>query len=322
MLTAGPVHPTPNSSYSERLHFLWLEITEKCNLQCIHCYAGSGPHGRLEGDMHLNDWLRVLDEAYELGCRSIQFIGGEPTLHPHFKEILRYAGKKSFDSIEVFTNGTRISSDLIGCAKEYPVRLATSFYASDFHVHDAITLSNGSWNRTVNGIRKAVDSNIPLRVGIIAMEKNLDQIEQAIAFLKSLGVSQIGVDHQRKVGRGASAANAQQDHCDAYAELCGQCWKQRMCVTAARDIFPCVFSRSTLLGRVHNGLKAAYESATRRDFCENLRTAKEISNPTSASCWPDLPCNPQNPCSPELPCNPQVFCNPDSGCQPQYGIGA
>ncbi len=315
MLTAGTVHP----ARFERLDFLWLEITEKCNLQCVHCYADSSPYGRLEGDMHLNDWLRVLDEAYELGCRSIQFIGGEPTLHPHFKEMLRHAGKKSLNSIEVFTNGTRISSDLIGCAKEYSARLATSFYASDSSVHDAITLSSGSWNRTVNGIKKAVDSNIPLRVGIIAMEKNLDQIDRTIAFLKSLGVNQIGVDHQRKIGRGGSAQ--QQIQCDNYSELCGQCWKQRMCVTAAADIFPCVFSRGTPLGRVHNGLKAAYESATRRDFCENLRRAKEISSPTNDPCWPELPCNPQNPCSPELPCSPQVFCNPDSGCQPQYRIG-
>jgi MoaA/NifB/PqqE/SkfB family radical SAM enzyme len=33
------------------LHFLWLEITQKCNLSCVHCYADSTPHQPLFGAM-------------------------------------------------------------------------------------------------------------------------------------------------------------------------------------------------------------------------------------------------------------------------------
>jgi MoaA/NifB/PqqE/SkfB family radical SAM enzyme len=302
------------------LQFLWLEITEKCNLQCVHCYADSGPYGRLEGNMKLTDWFRSLDEAYELGCRFIQFIGGEPTLHPHFKELISYAGRKSFDSIEVFTNGTRITSDLIYCLKEYPVQLATSFYSPNPQVHDAITLSSGSWHRTVNGIKKAINSNMSLRVGIIATDSNAGEVDQTIAFLKDMGVTRIGVDHQRKIGRGADVSRPRQNQDESYAELCGQCWKQRLCVTAAGDVFPCVFSRATYLGRAKDGLKLAYESAALRTFGQDLRVAMDKRQATASSCWPELPCDPQNPCSPTLPCNPQVLCNPDAGCQPQYRI--
>ncbi|HEX2341721.1 MAG TPA: radical SAM protein, partial [Vicinamibacterales bacterium] len=66
----------------EGLSFLWLEITQRCNLACVHCYADSSPHLPLTERMTFSDWCRVMDEARTMGCRRLQFIGGEPTIHP------------------------------------------------------------------------------------------------------------------------------------------------------------------------------------------------------------------------------------------------
>lgn len=62
------------------LSFLWLEITGKCQLQCSHCYAESGPGGN-DGVMTSRDWESVIDQAGRIGVEMVQFIGGEPTLH-------------------------------------------------------------------------------------------------------------------------------------------------------------------------------------------------------------------------------------------------
>ncbi|MEV0285643.1 radical SAM protein [Kribbella sp. NPDC050820] len=70
--------------------FVWLEITEKCRLQCVHCYAESGPAGS-HGVMEPADWIRVIDETAELGVGMVQFIGGEPTLHPALPQLLAHA---------------------------------------------------------------------------------------------------------------------------------------------------------------------------------------------------------------------------------------
>lgn len=51
--------------------FLWLEITGRCQLACVHCYAESGPAGS-HGLMTKADWLRVLDEAAEIGVEMVQ----------------------------------------------------------------------------------------------------------------------------------------------------------------------------------------------------------------------------------------------------------
>lgn len=64
--------------------FLELEITGKCSLRCAHCYAESSPHGD-HSVMTASDWERVIDDARTAGVTTVQFIGGEPTLHPSRK---------------------------------------------------------------------------------------------------------------------------------------------------------------------------------------------------------------------------------------------
>jgi hypothetical protein len=49
---------------------LWLEITRKCQLNCGHCYADSGPEGT-HGEMARADWLRVIDQAAALGVGNV-----------------------------------------------------------------------------------------------------------------------------------------------------------------------------------------------------------------------------------------------------------
>jgi len=53
----------PDAPVMSGLSFLWLEITEKCNLACSHCYAESGPLGDLYGKMSYANWCRVIDES-------------------------------------------------------------------------------------------------------------------------------------------------------------------------------------------------------------------------------------------------------------------
>ncbi|SHF02779.1 4Fe-4S single cluster domain-containing protein [Seinonella peptonophila] len=79
---------------SQSLRFLWLEITGRCQLECVHCYAESGPNGT-HGSMSVNDWKRVIEDAASLGVSTVQFIGGEPTLHPEFISLLETATKTS-----------------------------------------------------------------------------------------------------------------------------------------------------------------------------------------------------------------------------------
>jgi MoaA/NifB/PqqE/SkfB family radical SAM enzyme len=315
------------------LRFLWLEITAKCNLLCSHCYAESGPDVDLFGTMTHGDWKRVVDEAAELGCRSVQFIGGEPTLHPRLPDLVDHANHRGFEFIEVYTNATRLGKKLLGCFQRGGVHVATSFYSDDPLVHEQITQVEGSWQRTVLGIESVLAAGLPIRVGVIETARNPGHGARALELLKTLGVQNARIDRERGVGRGKLQHLACEG--ERYEELCGECWKDKLCVTSGGEVFPCVFARATRLGDVRPGLSGVLQSAQLTEFRRKVRalghadprchpadgnagdSAREVigqqCNPL-ATCNPDT-CNP-NGCNP-LDCNPLGSnCNPCNPCGP------
>lgn len=87
-----------------------IEITDKCNLTCPTCYASSSPKGKHKS---LEEVIKMLDiiVANEGEPDVVQISGGEPTIHPHFLEILDIAKKKPIKHLMVNTNGIRIATE-------------------------------------------------------------------------------------------------------------------------------------------------------------------------------------------------------------------
>lgn len=302
-LAAGSVRSGAEDDV-DGLDFLWLEVTSKCNLECVHCYVSSTPHLPLYGDMECQDWKDVMEEAYECGCRRLQFIGGEPTIHPDLPELISHSRDIGYEFVEVFSNGTVLTDELKRCYLQNQVKLAFSVYAPQGETHDAVTQRSGSFEKTIETIRWALEHNLEVRVGVIDMPRNGEAVKETCAFLRSLGVESVGVDRARGIGRGADRA----ENADPFEELCGACWKGKLCVSASGEIFPCIMARDFTVGTQEEGIGSVLNGKSLNQF--RLRQAEHQSdNGTSASCGPDE-CSP-DVCSPKWPCEPSV-CYPKS----------
>lgn len=225
---------------SDTLDFIWLELTGRCNLTCAHCYASSGPHGD-HGAMTTTDWRRVTLEAAALGVRDVQLIGGEPTLHPAFPELLTLALHRGM-SVEVYTNLVRVTPELWHMFGLSGVSLAVSYYSIHAAEHDAIT-KRRSHDRTLTNMREAIERGIALRVAIVDMGGSQD-IQATVGELNGLGVDRIRVDRMRQVGRGVRDRRPDVD------QLCGRCADGSLAVLPSGEVVPCVFARWMTLGNV------------------------------------------------------------------------
>ena len=96
-----------------KLDFAWLEITQACNLKCLHCYTGE-THRQSAKPLLIDDWYNVINQLSDVGCKNIQFIGGEPCVYPRLIDLIEYAGSNKFDSITLFTNATIMTDEIIG----------------------------------------------------------------------------------------------------------------------------------------------------------------------------------------------------------------
>jgi uncharacterized radical SAM superfamily Fe-S cluster-containing enzyme len=105
-----------------------IEITDRCNLTCPTCYAGSSPsHGRHRTFEEVKNMLNtIVDNEKEPDV--VQISGGEPTLHPNFFEILDYAKTLPIKHLMVNTNGIEI-------AKNYEFAQRLKSYSPDFEIY-------------------------------------------------------------------------------------------------------------------------------------------------------------------------------------------
>jgi MoaA/NifB/PqqE/SkfB family radical SAM enzyme len=307
----------PNTQVCERLDFIWLELTGRCNLECVHCYADSHPGLPLDDGMREEDWVGALDEAAALDCRRVQFIGGEPTLHPALPRLIAHARRAGYREVAVFTNGTRFTDALKSVFVEHHVSLAFSIYGSSGAVHDRVTLRSGSFDRTAAAMRWALEAGLPVRAGVISMEENAEDAELVRRLLRDAGIP-VHLDHLRGMGRGSASRPA----ASPLKELCGRCGNGKVCVSVTGEIYPCVFARFAPLGHARReGLAAAFSGAGLRGFREALFEALPNAPagghdvlPQGATCSPEEPAGPCNPETPPGPCNPET---PPGPCSPE-----
>lgn len=89
-----------------------IETSLRCNLDCIYCYSLSAHEIWSQREMEYTKILDVISQAHELGARSVVIIGGgEPTLYPHFKKLIKFIDSNGMTSV-VFTNNTTMTRKL------------------------------------------------------------------------------------------------------------------------------------------------------------------------------------------------------------------
>lgn len=119
---------------------LLLEITQACNLRCPTCYADAHGHDF----MSLEEAKERLDSFFRVQPRldMLMLSGGEPTIHPRFREILELALSYPIGRILVNTNGLRLnqSDELVTLLSSHRSRVELYFSFASFkpEVHERL----------------------------------------------------------------------------------------------------------------------------------------------------------------------------------------
>lgn len=292
------------------LAFLWLELTNRCNLSCKHCYAESGPHAGTTDILGAKDWIFLIDEARDLGCREIQFIGGEPTLCDALPSLLHHADNREFTHIEIFSNLTRLPSAVMAAIQRTGACVATSVYGPSAEIHDKVTARPGSFERTLYNARHLLDHGIEVRAGFIEMSENEGMFTETKSILNEIGIINVGTDRVRRFGRGRGETNTA---CD-LSELCGSCSGRTLCIGADGTVSPCIMSKEWSIGSIVNQslteIAFGKEIDRLRSKIYDATVASRSAREAEALCDPGKPCF---PCAPQASCPP---CAPNTSCPP------
>lgn len=162
----------------DRANLVMLEITEKCNLTCPMCFAGSSPAGR---HYTLAELQSRIDEVIALEGRGISFqlSGGEPTVRKDLDRIVEMCYKAGCGHVEVISNGIRIAKDP-NYARQLVEWGVTSLYLQfDSTDDDHIEKLRGErlWWVREKALEHLADANMPVVLAVsILPDLNANQI--------------------------------------------------------------------------------------------------------------------------------------------------
>jgi radical SAM protein with 4Fe4S-binding SPASM domain len=167
-----------------------IEITQRCNLGCVHCYCRkpAGDRAAKAAEPSLETIRRFIDEMAEAGTLFLYITGGEPLLRRDFLDIYDHVKSRGIMPV-VFTNATLITPGLADhFAESPPVVVDISLYGMTEEVYERISGVPGSYKKCLEGIRLLLDRGIRVQLKTPALAQNRDQIGDLSRFAKELGV--------------------------------------------------------------------------------------------------------------------------------------
>jgi len=277
---------------NRKINFTWLEITNNCNLRCIHCYNNSGPKVKTECSIN---FYNIVEQVKQLGCKKIQFTGGEPLIEKDLLlGLMDYVNKRQFEYKEIYSNLNLLDQDIIDSIVKNDFHIATSIYGHNESVHDAITTVPGSFNKTINSVKKLKEMSVDIRVGIVLVDTNYKYRKKIVSFVKKMGIRNVKVDIVRGAGRGSvlfsedfkNRKASKNSSCSNIictkeffwdAHLGHNCFSNHVCVNSAGDVFPCVMERNSLGNMTQQPLSQILET-------DNAKKIRETTKDSISGC--------------------------------------
>jgi radical SAM protein with 4Fe4S-binding SPASM domain len=148
---------------AERVREIDLHLTNRCNLTCAHCSVDSGPRRSVWGDMPVEAWVEVIQDAAGLGCRHADLTGGEPILYDGVEQIIEkilLAGMQ----LELQSNGILLTPERLKILRRSGLPTLVISLDGLARQHDLIRGRFGAHERALAAIRDAISAGFQVRV--------------------------------------------------------------------------------------------------------------------------------------------------------------
>ena len=166
-----------------------VELTERCNLNCIHCCVNRPPNDRdaKQEELSLEEWKRTFEEAASLGCLSLRITGGEPLLKKEFVELYLFARRLGL-TVTLFTNATLLTPDLAKLFSTIPPRekVEITLYGMTTAAYENVTQIPGSFEAANRGIDLLREYSVPFAVKYALLPPNMDELDSFLSFASTI----------------------------------------------------------------------------------------------------------------------------------------
>ena len=185
-------------------------LTQACNLKCIHCYARAVSESR-EKEMDTAQALTVLDDLARFGVPVVLFSGGEPLLRKDLVRLASYAVQKGMRAV-ISTNGTLITRSRAEELREVGLSYVGVSLDGMEEVHDRFRGQKGAFQSALAGIRNCQEVGLKVGLRFTINRLNRQEIPDLFDLLERENIPRICFYHLVYAGRGSNLIEQDLDH--------------------------------------------------------------------------------------------------------------
>ncbi len=178
-----------------------IQLSHVCNNRCVFCVSGQMTELRMAKPTPLPEVKAKFDEAAARGITKATILGGEPTIHPTFFPTVEYALELGFETIVIFTNGTRLDKqafiDRIMALGQGKLQWRISLQGWDEATHDLTTKKPGAFAKIIKGLETLTALGEHISCNMCVVEQNYRSLPKLTDFVLRYDIRQVHLDMVR-----------------------------------------------------------------------------------------------------------------------------
>ena len=188
--TRDDATPTTVAKRSEDLgaplYVAW-QITNECNLACLHCIEESGPGKAFPDELSEREVLAIIDQMVALEIPYVSFSGGEPMVHPHFFEMVRALLRRRRPAQDRDQRPLPVARRTASGLRAAGVKaVQVSLDGASRATFNRMRV-RGEFRTAVDGVRNLRAAGVPIEVNFSPTRFNVDEIGPAVDLAHELG---------------------------------------------------------------------------------------------------------------------------------------
>lgn len=168
----------------------WVRLTYFCNNNCLFCLDKQNQSGTF---IPLKEVKTELEKGRKSKIDKLILSGGEPTLHPDYLEILKFAKKIGYKEIQTITNGRLFAyKDFLKRAVANGLTETTfSIHGHTKKLYEKQSGIKNSFEQALAGLTNVLrNKNLIVNVDIVINKTNYKYLDKIIRFFINLGVKE------------------------------------------------------------------------------------------------------------------------------------
>lgn len=185
-------------------------ITRRCNLKCVHCYAHAKDMD-FGNELSTEEGKHLIDDLAQFGVPVLLLSGGEPMVRKDLPELAGYAVKKGMRAV-ISTNGTLITREKAGILRDIGLSYVGISLDGMEEINDRFRGVKGAFQSALEGIRNCQDAGIKVGLRFTINKFNVEEIPRIFDLLEEMDIPRVCFYHLVYAGRGSELVKDDLSH--------------------------------------------------------------------------------------------------------------